>query len=123
MKFLLQLFGGIGVGSGRYSYYLPKNPKNSKKFRDTTDPRKRERTRYRNYKDDETGLEVEFHPKKEGEKGWQGKDHYHVENPNSKNKYDYYLDKNGNPCPKGSDRSQLSPGEYESLLRGLKNDN
>lgn len=123
MKFLLQLFGGRGVGSGRYSYYLPKNPKNSKKFRDTTDPRKRERTRYRNYKDDETGLEVEFHPGKEGEKGWQGKDHYHVENPNFKNKYDYYLDKNGNPCPKGSDRSHLSPGEYESLLRGLKNDN
>lgn len=62
MKFVLQLFGGRGVGSGRYSYYLPKNPKNSKKFRDTTDPRKRERTRYRNYKDDETGLELEFHP-------------------------------------------------------------
>lgn len=77
MKFVLQLFGGRGAGSGRYRYYLPKNPKNSRKFRDITDPRKKERTRYRNYKDDETGLEVEFHPGKTGEKGWQGKDHYH----------------------------------------------
>lgn len=74
MKFVLQLFGGRGAGSGRYRYYLPKNPKNSRKFRDITDPRKKERTRYRNYKDDETGLEVEFHPGKTGEKGWQGKE-------------------------------------------------
>lgn len=118
MKFVLQLFGGRGAGSGRYRYYLPKNPKNSRKFRDITDPRKKERTRYRNYKDDETGLEVEFHPGKTGEKGWQGKDHYHVKNPNSNNKNNYYLDKNGNPCPRGSDRSHLSPGEYENLLRG-----
>ena len=118
MKFVLQLFGGRGAGSGRYRYYLPKNPKNSRKFRDITDPRKKERTRYRNYKDDKTGLEVEFHPGKTGEKGWQGKDHYHVKNPNSNNKNNYYLDKNGNPCPRGSDRSHLSPGEYENLLRG-----
>ena len=41
MKFVLQLFGGRGAGSGRYKYYLPKNPKNSRKFRDITDPRKK----------------------------------------------------------------------------------
>lgn len=48
------------------------------------------------------------------------RDHYHVKNPNSNNKNNYYLDKNGNPCPRGSDRSHLSPGEYENLLRGDK---
>lgn len=120
MRFLSQLFGGRGAGSGRYSYYLPKNPRNSKKFKDVTDPRKRENTNYRNYKDEDSGLEVEFHPGERGKNGWQGKDHYHVKNPNSKSKSDYYLDKNGNPCAKGSKDSHLSPGEYENLLRGLK---
>ena len=120
MKFIAQLFGGRGSGSGRYSYYLPKDPSRSKRLKDVTDPRKSQNSNYRNYKDKNNNLEIEFHPGQPGQAGWRGKDHYHVLNPHAKGKYDYYLDKNGNPCPKGSKESHLTPGEYENLLRGLK---
>ena len=120
MKFLLLLFGGRGAGSGRYSYYLPKNPAKSSRLEDISHPIRITRTPDRTYYDKEKGLEIEFHPKKNGEEGWKGKDHYHVKNPNSKSKLDYYLDKNGNPCPRGSNRSHLLPGEYENLLRSLE---
>ena len=41
--------------------------------------------------------------------GYGGKDHYHVLNPNSTGKHDYYLDKDGNPVPKNSKASHIIP--------------
>lgn len=122
MKINIQLFGGRGVSSGMYSFYLPKNPKKSNRFIDVTDPRKRKNTDSLNFKDRESGLEIEFHAGRQGQKGWRGKDHYHIKNPDSTNDNNYYLDKNGNPCPKGSKDSHLVPGEYKNLLRRIKDD-
>jgi hypothetical protein len=80
----------------------------------------RANTSNRRYKDTQTGVKFEFHPAQPGKSGWQGRDHYHVENPNKKGKFDKYLDKNGNPCPKNSKPSHLTPKEYEDLMNRLK---
>lgn len=122
MRLSIQLFGGRGVGSKIYSYRLPVNPSKSKKLVDVTHPLKKEKTKYRNYLDKENGLEIEYHPGQQNKNGWRGKSHYHVLNPNRTNNSDYYLDKDGNPCPKGSSRSHLEHGEYELLLRRIQND-
>ena len=119
MKILIQLFGGRGTGSGASRYYLPKNPYKSSKLTDITNPQKREVTKDRTFFDKSKKLEMEYHPAKPEQPGWRGKDHYHIKNPNSTSRHDFYLDKNGNPCPKGSDSSHLTPGEYEFLLRSL----
>jgi len=124
IKIKVQLFGGRGVGSGIYSYHLPKDPTKSKRLEDITHPTKRKNTPLRNYRDKYNGLEVEFHPKnlESIRDGWTKIDHYHVFNPNSTGDHDKYLDKNGIPCRDGSDESHLKPGEYRDLLRRLKND-
>ncbi len=62
---------------------------------------------YRRFKNKETGEEVQYDKGKPGEPGWEGKDHWHRFNPNSKNNRDLYLDKNGNPVRKGSDPSHI----------------
>ena len=41
--------------------------------------------------------------------GYRGKDHYHILNPNSTGKLDYYLDKNGKPVAKNSKASHIIP--------------
>lgn len=120
MKINIQLFGGRGVSSGLYSFYLPKNPKKSKRFEDITHPKQRENSGKLTFKNKETGLEIEFHPKQIGKNGWKGIDHYHIKNPNSTGKNDYYLNRDGKPCPRGSKGSHLLPGEYKDLLRGNK---
>lgn len=48
-------------------------------------------------------------PGKEGANGFEGMDHYHIYNPDSTGKMDYYIDKNGNPVPKGSKPSHIVP--------------
>ena len=120
MKFLLQLFGGRGAGSGRYSYYLPKNPWKSKRFKDVTHPRQRESSNSRTFIDESTGLKIRFDIGDPTKNGWKAEDHYHVYNPNSNSWHDFYLDKNGQPCADGSKESHLTPGEYENFLRGIE---
>ena len=56
-----------------------------------------------------TKLRVRFDPKKEGAPGFEGKDHWHVRNPNTNGKQDRYLDKDGNPVRKGADESHIIP--------------
>ena len=56
-----------------------------------------------------TKLRVRFDPKKEGAPGFEGKDHWHVRNPNTTGKKDRYLDKDGNPVPKGAPESHIIP--------------
>lgn len=58
----------------------------------------------------ETDQKVRFDPAKEGANGFEGKDHYHIYNPNSTGKSDYYLDSNGRPVRKGSKPSHVLPG-------------
>ena len=54
-------------------------------------------------------LSIRFDKGKKGAGGYGGKDHYHVLNPKSTGKHDYYLDKNGNPGPKNSKASHIIP--------------
>ena len=56
-----------------------------------------------------TKLRVRFDPKTEGAPGFRGKDHWHIRNPNAKNKRNLYLDENGNPVMKDSDESHIIP--------------
>ncbi len=63
----------------------------------------------RDYYNPETGQKVRFDKGKEGASGHQGQDHYHVHNPNSTGNHDLYLDKSGNPVPKGCNPSHVYP--------------
>ena len=123
IKIKVQLFGGRGVGSGMYSYYLPKDPTKSKRLEDVTHPLQRERSTSREYYDREIGIKTRFDKGNPKEHGWAREDHYHVYNPKSTGDNDKYLDKDGIPCPDGSKRSHLKPGEYKDLLRRIKNEN
>ena len=88
-------------------------PKPNKKFLedwdDITHPNARDRTPDRDYRHKKTGLRIRFDPAKEGAPGVNGKDHYHVLNPDRKGKGDEYLDKNGNVVRRGSDESHIIP--------------
>jgi hypothetical protein len=48
-----------------------------------------------------------------GKQGFSGKDHYHILNPDPHDSSDMYLDKNGNPCSRGSKESHILPNEGE----------
>ena len=121
MKFInLNLFGGRGVSSGLYNYTLPKNPAKSKRFEDITHPIQKQRTNSREYLDNKEKIKIRFDKGNPKELGWAKEDHYHIYNPYSTGDHDKYLDKDGIPCPDGSKRSHLKPGEYENLLRRIK---
>ena len=60
------------------------------------------------FKEKKTGLTVHFDKARPNKPGFEGKDHYHVRNPNSTSKKDYYLDIEGNPVPYGSRKSHLT---------------
>lgn len=61
------------------------------------------------YEEDDTGLKITFDEKTPGAKGFKGKNHYHIHNPNATGDHDKYLDKDGNPVPKGSKKSHILP--------------
>jgi len=62
---------------------------------------------HRTFENPETGDKVRFDKGKPGAPGHEGRDHYHRYNPQSTGKGDQYLDRNGNPTPRGSDASHL----------------
>ncbi len=62
------------------------------------------------YVNPETGDVLDFHPGTEGGYGWDGKDHYHRINPNSKKSKEKYLDKDGKPVGGSDDDHHLEPG-------------
>jgi RHS repeat-associated protein len=66
------------------------------------------------FENTKNGDVIEYDKGRQGEHGHKANDHYHRRNPNSKGNGDEYLDKNGNPCPKGSDQSHLYPPEGAS---------
>ncbi|AEH49407.1 pre-toxin TG domain-containing protein [Parageobacillus thermoglucosidasius] len=104
--------GGVAKGTSKFTYNnLPKNPKELMEdgWKDVTPDGMRKNTNSREYEDPRTGIRVRFDPGKPGAPGFEGKDHYHIYNPNRTGKGDYYLDKNGNPVPKGSKASHILP--------------
>lgn len=72
-------------------------------------PKAKVRTNSTKFWHKETKLRVRFDPAKEGAVGFNGKDHWHVYNPNANGKKDLYLDKDGNPTPRGSRESHILP--------------
>ncbi|MBR1397082.1 MAG: hypothetical protein IJ563_06075 [Selenomonadaceae bacterium] len=67
------------------------------------------RTKSREFFHKLTKLRIRFDPAEKGKPGFEGQNHYHIYNPNMTGKKDRYLDKNGNPVPKGSDASHILP--------------
>ena len=63
----------------------------------------------RTFVDPKTGQVVEFDKGKPGATGFRAQDHYHMPNPNSTGKDDYYLDKDGLPVPDNSKPSHILP--------------
>ena len=61
------------------------------------------------YEDPATGLRIRFDEAKPGEKGYAGKNHYHILNPDATGSKDLYLDKEGNPVAKNSKASHILP--------------
>ncbi|HEX3044153.1 MAG TPA: RHS repeat-associated core domain-containing protein [Bacillota bacterium] len=94
---------------------LPKNPNDlvAKGWKDVTPPGMKDNTGSREFVDPITGLKVRYDPGEPGATGYKGKDHYHVYNPESTGKGDYYLDENGDPCAKNSKDSHVSPEEQQ----------
>lgn len=77
-------------------------------YKDISRPEALERG-HRTFEDKRTGVKTRRDQGKPGKPGHEGQDHYHQYNPNRTNKLDEYLDKNGNPCPRGSEESHLYP--------------
>ena len=103
---------GEGAGNVKFSpNNLPKDPQELIKngWKDVTPEGMAKNTTSREFIDPETGLKVRFDPGKPGANGFEGKDHYHVYNPDGTTKADYYLDANGNPVAKGSKASHIEP--------------
>ena len=61
------------------------------------------------YEDPNTGLRIRYDEPVAGASGVAGKDHYHILKPNAQSNKDRYLDKDGNPVPKGSKASHILP--------------
>ena len=57
-----------------------------------------------------TGLKIRFDKKTPGAKGYKGKNHYHIYNPNATSNKDLYLNSKGNPVAKNSSESHILPG-------------
>ena len=56
-----------------------------------------------------TKLRARFDKAREGATDFEGKDHWHIYNPNTRGKIDTYLDKDGNTAKDGSDESHIIP--------------
>ncbi len=92
---------------------LPKNPQVLVKngWEETTPPEMSNNTNSQTFHDPVTNLDIRFDKGEKGVPGFGGKDHYHIENPDSTGKHDKYLDKDGNPCAKNSKASHILPTE------------
>ncbi|MDR2493463.1 MAG: HINT domain-containing protein, partial [Coriobacteriales bacterium] len=98
---------GILVHNAKY----PTNPVDllQQGYEETTPAGMRANTSSREFFNPETGDRVRFDPAKPGARGFEGVDHYHQRNPNATGRGDLYLDRDGNPVPKGSRRSHIIP--------------
>jgi RHS repeat-associated protein len=99
-------------GSSSYNYNdLPSNPNDlvNQGWTETTHPQVAANSNTRTFVNELTGQTVNFDTAVPGKPGFGGIDHYHIINPNGTGNYNYYLDINGNPVPKGSNPSHIIP--------------
>lgn len=76
-------------------------------WKDVTPSAMKSNTASRMYKKND--LTIRFDKGVKGASGYKGQDHYHILNPKSTGKHDYYLDINGNAVPKNSKASHIIP--------------
>jgi RHS repeat-associated protein len=90
---------------------LPEDPSDLTKqgYQETSDPRAAA-AGHRTFRNPDTGDELRYDCPKPGENGYKEEGHYHRTNPDSTGDKDKYLDKEGNPAPRGSNQSHLGPG-------------
>lgn len=70
------------------------------------------------FKELRTGFRIRFDKAQNGKQGFAGISHYHIDNPDAKDKkIGRYLNKNGNPVNKNSKESHIIPGgsSYDSI--------
>ncbi|MFM7903996.1 MAG: hypothetical protein ACKPA9_02125 [Microcystis sp.] len=101
---------------------LPKDPQElvQQGWKDVTHP-KQAQLGQRELEHPDGNLKVSFHPAREGQPGWKGKDHYHIHNPNATGKQNYYLDAQGNPVARGADASHISPSSSQTPSTRFEN--
>jgi RHS repeat-associated protein len=90
---------------------LPVNPDDLLKrpgWKETTHPDAKE-SGHRTFENKEIGEKLRHDEAKPGASGHRGESHWHRFNPNSKNRFDEYLDSNNNPVPRNSPQSHLYP--------------
>jgi hypothetical protein len=89
---------------------LPKKPDSLLKegYSETTHPEAAQAGK-RTFENPATNDKVRFDKDEPGKHGWQGKDHYHSENPKVTGKQNKYLDKNGQPCARNCEASHIEP--------------
>lgn len=108
-------YSGLFAATKGYVSYvaaaLPENPNDllNDGWEETTHPAQALHTNSREFTDCESGLVIRFDKKQDGSPGFKGISHYHILNPNSTGKKDYYLDIEGNPVPKNSPASHIVP--------------
>lgn len=79
-------------------------------WKDATHPEKRKKHDGVTYFNPRTSQKVDYDRGDPNLTGFRGKNHYHWYNPDSTDKKaNYYLDKYGRPCGKGSERSHILP--------------
>jgi hypothetical protein len=114
------LGGGHFIGTAGYKAEvnrliraLPRNTDSllNQGWNEVTHPAKKSNTASRDFIEPDTGLKVLFDKGDPTASGFKSKDHYHVRNPESDSKGEYYLDKDGNPVPKNSVKSHIFPAK------------
>lgn len=90
---------------------LPKTPNNllERGWKESTPEKMAQNTTSKIFTHEKSGLQIRFDKGEKNATGFKGKDHYHILNPNSTGKHDYYLDIEGNPVPKNSKASHIIP--------------
>ncbi len=74
---------------------------------ETTHPKRAEKSNRRDFKNIRTGEKIAFDKGTAGRTGNKAKNHWHRYNINTKNRKDFYLDKNGNQIHKNDDNSHI----------------
>ena len=94
----------------RIASSLPKTGEEllSQGWKDISHPKQAENGSF-TYEDSNTGLRIRFDEAVPDAPGFLGKNHYHIFNPDAHSNRDLYLDRDGNPCARGSRGSHILP--------------
>ncbi len=88
----------------------PCNPDElSNNWREVTDPRMKQFSNRREFIYKYINIKIAFDLGRSGAPKFRGKNHWHRYNPNTTNRHDIYLDRNGKPVGEHSNDSHIDP--------------